>query len=297
MFRCPRCNQEYSSYNSLSKHTRTAYKLTGEILYCEYYGIKDIPTCKCGCGTPTKWRSDRGYGEYVTGHNARGNTNPMSGKTHSKEARENISKKRKEKFTNGEYTFINTTDWSGAQKKVWAREGYREKMKAARTSNGWKQKLSDKMSGKNHPFYGKKRPEHSKLMKTPEMMEKIFAGRSMTDIEQLMATMLDQVNISYHSQFFIKYNDDTFAYDFKIKGLPILIEVDGDYWHGGPGTTKHVPFVMEVQDKDNIKDITAKEHGYTVLRFWGSDMKERPFWVVQQILSHIQSNQKQFITN
>lgn len=286
MFNCPRCNQEYPSYNSLSKHTRTAYKLSGEALYREYHGIKEIPTCRCGCGTPTKWRIDRGYGEYVNGHNAR-NNNPMQGKTHSEIAKQNISQKRKEKFANGEYTFINKVDWSENQKKVWAQDGYKEKMKEAREKKNWRKKLSEAKTASKNPWYGKKRPDHSKLMKSPEMMEKIFAKRSMTDIEQLVVTMLEQINVPHHSQFFITHEDDTYAYDFKLKELPILIEVDGDYWHGGPGVNKHVPFVTEVQDKDNIKDVVAHQYGYTVLRFWGSDVKERPFWVIQQILSQI----------
>lgn len=289
MFKCPRCNQEYPSYNSLSKHTRTAYKLSGELLYREYHGISEVPTCKCGCGTPTKWRIDRGYGEYVVGHNAKGNTNPMFGKTHSDSAKQNISSKRKEKFTNGEYTFINSVTWSENQKKVWARDGYKEKMKYAREKKNWRKKLSAAKTASNNPWYGKKRPDHSKLMKSPEMMEKIFAKRSMTDIEQVMVTMLEQLNIPHHSQFFIKHNDDAYAYDFKLNDLPVLIEVDGDYWHGGPGVTAHVPFVAEVRNNDNIKDVIAQRHGYTVLRFWGSDIKERPFWVMQRLLEHIQS--------
>jgi very-short-patch-repair endonuclease len=287
MFKCPRCNQEYPSYNSLSKHTRTAYKLSGETLYREYHGIKEIPTCKCGCGNPTKWRIDRGYGEYINGHNSRTN-NPMSGKTHSENAKRSISQKRKEKFANGEYDFINSVNWSEAQKKVWQQDGYKEKMKTVRENKGWREKISKKMSGENHPFYGKKRPEHSKLMKSPEMIKRIFNERNMTDIEQLVALMLDQTNIPYYSQFFITHDNDTFAYDFKLKGLPILIEVDGDYWHGGPGVNQYVPFINEVQDKDKLKTEIAQQHGYTVLRFWGSDIKERPFWVIQQLLSHIQ---------
>lgn len=288
MFKCPRCNQEYPSYNSLSKHTRTAYNLSGELLYREYHNIKQIPTCKCGCGTPTKWRIDRGYGEYVNGHNARTN-NPMSGKTHSEVSKQNISQTRKEKFANGEYNFIDPVKWSNSQKEVWKREGYAEKMKAVRIKSGWHKKLSNKMSGENHPFYGKQRPEHSKLMRSPEMMEKIFAKRSMTDIEKLMMNMLDQVNISYHLQFFITHDGDTYSYDFKLKDSMTLIEVDGDYWHGGPSLKSHVPFVNEIKEKDVLKTKIAQQHGYTVLRFWGSEVKERPFWVIQQILNHTQS--------
>jgi hypothetical protein len=78
--------------------------LSGESLYREYHSITEIPTCKCGCGTPTKWRIDRGYGEYVNGHNSKGQNNVMYGKTHSETTKQNISQKRKEKFANGEYT-------------------------------------------------------------------------------------------------------------------------------------------------------------------------------------------------
>jgi len=287
MYKCPRCNQEYSSYNSLAKHTNSAYKLKGEELYREINNIKEVPLCECGCGQKTKWRSDRGYAQFVNGHNARGESNPMYGKTHTAEVRDNISQKRKEKFANGEYDFINTVKWSEAQKKVWARDGYREKMENARNRSGWKQKLSEKMKGDNHPFYGKKRPEHSKLMKSPEMLEKIFAKRSATDIEILMAEMLEQIGVEYHSQFFINHGKDTYSYDFKIKGAPILIEVDGDYWHGGPSTDNHVPFVNEVKEKDALKNKVAEENGYKVLRFWGSDIIEKPFWIVQQLLQHI----------
>jgi very-short-patch-repair endonuclease len=287
MFICKRCGNEYPSYNSLSKHTRTAYKLSGEALYREYYCIKEVPTCKCGCKTPTKWRIDRGYGEYVNGHNSKGASNSMFGKTHNKTARENISKKRKEKFANGEYNFINSVKWAEIQKEVWKQDGYKEKMKAAREKSGWREKISKKLSGENNPFYGKKRPEHSKLMKSPEMVKKIFAKRSMTDIEQIVTLMLEQINVPYHSQFFITHEKNTYAYDFKLKDLPILIEVDGDYWHGGPSTNKHVPFVNEIQEKDILKTTIAEQQGYTVLRFWGSDVKERPFWVIQQLLSHI----------
>jgi very-short-patch-repair endonuclease len=287
MFNCPRCAEEFSSYSLLTKHAKSAYGLLGEALYREYHGITETPTCKCGCGTPTKWRINRGYGDYVSGHNAKGQTNPMYGKTHGIEAREQMSKTRREKFANGEYTFIDSARWSEIQKKVWQQDGYKEKMKEARERKGWRQKLSKAKTGEGNPWYKKKRPVHSKLMKSPEMVKKIFTKRSMTDIEQLVVRMLDQLNIPYHSQFFITDNGDTFAYDFKLQGLPIIIEVDGDYWHGGPQVKKYSPFLHETQEKDVIKNAVAQKHGYTVLRFWGSDLTEKPFWVVQEILKHI----------
>lgn len=290
MFKCPRCTKEFNSYNGLSRHTAKSYSLKGEQLYREYHSITEIVTCKCGCGIPTKWRIDRGYGEYVTGHNSKGSTNPMFGKNHSDKAKLNISEKRKEKFANGEYT-INTDQISTSHKKLWATIEYRSYMKQKREQSGWREKISVKMSGKNHPFYGKKRPDHSKLMKTPKMLDKIFVKRSMTDIEQTIADMLDMLKIEYHNQFFISVNGNTVSYDFKLKKYPILIEVDGDYWHGGPGVDIHVPFVNEVTEKDRLKDGLATHRGYTVLRFWGSDILSNPQQVITQLLAEINKSQ------
>lgn len=286
MFKCPKCNKKFDSYNGLARHTTKSYNLSGEQLYREYHGITEIVTCKCGCGTPTKWRIDRGYGQYVTGHNSKGENNVMFGKSHSDDAKQNISKKRKEKFANGEYT-VNAEQISATHKKLWATVEYQTHMKQAREQSGWREKISAKMSGKNHPYYGKKRPDHSKLMKTPEMLGKVFAKRSMTDIEQKMAEMLDMLKIEYYSQFFVSQDDHTVSYDFKLKGSPILIEVDGDYWHGGPGANTHVPFVNEVTEKDKLKTQLAEQRGYTVLRFWGSDILDNPQQVIIQLLTEI----------
>lgn len=286
MFKCPRCTKEFDSYNGLSRHTAKSYSLKGEQLYREYYGITEIVNCKCGCGTPTKWRIDTGYNQYVAGHNSIGLTNPMFGKTHSDAAKKNISKKRKEKFANGEYT-INTDQISASHKKLWATTEYRSHMKQLREASGWREKLSVSHSGEKNYWYGKKRPDHSNLMKTPEMLGKVFAKRSMTDIEQKMADMLDMLKIEYHSQFFISVDGNTVSYDFKLKDSPLLIEMDGDYWHGGPGVDIHVPFVNEVTEKDKLKDELALQRGFRVLRFWGSDILNNPQQVIAQLLTEI----------
>jgi very-short-patch-repair endonuclease len=287
MFKCPKCSEKYSTYSRLSRHATIKHQTTEQDFYKEYYNITSIPKCECGCGKELPFKGRRGYSRFLNGHNAKGKNNPMYGKTHSEEAKQNISRVRKEKFASGEYDFIDSERWSNIQKEVWSRPGYREKIAKAREDAGWRQNISDSMSDENHPFYGKKRPEHSKLMKSPEMLEKIFAKRSATDIEILMAEMLEQIGVEYHSQFFINHGKDTYSYDFKIKGAPILIEVDGDYWHGGPSTDNHVPFVNEVKEKDALKNKVAEENGYKVLRFWGSDIIEKPFWIVQQLLQQI----------
>jgi very-short-patch-repair endonuclease len=251
MFKCPRCSQEYPSYNSLSKHTRTAYKLSGEALYREYNAITETPTCKCGCGTPTKWRIDRGYAEYVNGHNSKGENNIMYGKTHTQEARTNISKKRKEKFASGEYTFITSAKWSDAAKKVWQRNGHREKM--VRLRKEWIKK---------NGFKGE-----------PSNLEKHFAN------------IVNHHNIELESQYYL----DGKFFDFWVPNTNILIECDGNFYHCHPET--HPTPIYEIQKSniknDAVKNQIAKDYGFILLRFWETDINDRPFWVIQQLLTHI----------
>ena len=147
-------------------------------------------------------------------------------------------------------------------------------MQQAREKSGWKDKLSHAMGGKNNPWYGKKRPEHSALMKSPDMLNKIFAKRSMTDIEQKMASMLDVLNIEYYSQFFITNNTDTFAYDFKLKNCNLLIEVDGDYYHSNPiFYTKPKTKTQKINHyRDKKKNEFCESNGYNLIRIWENDI-------------------------
>lgn len=274
MYQCPRCDKQFDNYTSLAKHTGRIHQLKGEELYCEVNGIKEKPKCKCGCGEIPKYRGGRGYADYIIGHNSRGEGNPMYGKSHSIETKQSISRTRKEKFASGEYDWITSEKWSDNAKEVWNRPGYFDKMAAARELSGWRDKLSEVMSGDRHPFYGKKRPEHSKLMKTPEMLEKVFRKRSMTDIEQTVAGILDDLDIEYYPQFFLTSDQgNTYSYDFKIKREKIIIEVDGDYWHGNPNTDNHVSFVNKVIENDKLKEDLAISKGYVVIRLWESDIK------------------------
>lgn len=293
MFKCPRCNQEYPSYNSLSKHTRTTYKLSGESLYREYHGIKEIPTCKCGCGTPTKWRIDRGYGEYVNGHNSR-NNNPMSGKTHSEVAKQNISQKRKEKFANGTYEiwqYKEGIQYEQARKLIGEKS---RKENNPERANKISQKLKGKIRTREHQQ--KLSSAIKKAWESEELRErqrinimKRFIGKKFnnpTNLERKFRKLLKARNIKHTFQYQLQNR----LYDFHIKNTNILIEVDGDFYHCNPA--KFPQPIYETQNdvlkNDAIKNQIAKDNGYTLLRFWESDINERPFWVIQQILSHIQ---------
>lgn len=120
--------------------------------------------------------------------------------------------------------------------------------------------------GKNNGMYGK---THS-----PETIKKIFSYRKMNKIEKLVADYLDSRNIEYYFQFFITENKICKSYDFKIKNKPIIIEVDGDFWHGGPATNKYWKDVDKVKINDKLKEKIANNRGYKIIRFWQSDLQK-----------------------
>jgi len=127
-----------------------------------------------------------------------------------------------------------------------------------------------------NPMFGK---THS-----VETIKKIFKYRKMTTPEKQIADFLEENNIKYHFQFFITENDICKSYDFKIKGKPIIIEVDGDYWHGGPGVKKSHSRVNETKENDKLKEQIAKDRGYRIYRFWESELKNDKEKIFNKIL-------------
>lgn len=167
-----------------------------------------------------------------------------------------------------------------------------ENGKKAMKTNAWflmnddkkeitRKKLSEsakKRVGNLAAHYGKK---HS-----PETIQKIFKYRKMTDIEKIIYDFLKKENIDFKFQYFIS-STSTHSYDFKIKGIPLIIEADGDYWHGGPECKIHSWNVDTKKETDVLKDSIAESKGIKVLRFWGSDIKENTDKVFIHILEEI----------
>jgi hypothetical protein len=88
---------------------------------------------------------------------------------------------------------------------------------------------------------------------TSETIKKIFSKRPMNKLENFVSNILDENNIKYTHQFFLNKDGICKSYDFKIKDTNILLEVDGDYWHGGPSLDKHFYKLDEVKDNDEFK--------------------------------------------
>ena len=109
---------------------------------------------------------------------------------------------------------------------------------------------------------------------TPEAIEKIFKHKSMNKLEKLVADWLTEHNIEYTFQFFINTDGVCKSYDFKLKDTDTIIEVHGDYWHGGSGVSKHHFDVKNTIKNDNLKKQMAIDKGYGVIVIWEHEIKE-----------------------
>jgi very-short-patch-repair endonuclease len=122
------------------------------------------------------------------------------------------------------------------------------------------------------------------VKRSVETIEKIFKHRKINKLEKFVSYILDQNNIEYTNQFFIKTKEGICkSYDFKINNQNILLEIDGDYWHGGPSLNKYFYKLEEVKQNDLVKDQLAKDNNFILLRFWESDIYNQPNIIIDKI--------------
>jgi group I intron endonuclease len=142
-----------------------------------------------------------------------------------------------------------------------------------------RKKLSIRFSGKGNPMYGKTH--------TPEAIQKIFSHRKMNKLEKLVADELDKSNIQYTFQYFISDNGVCKSYDFKIKEKPLILEVDGDFWHVNPNTKNHYDKSDDINKNDKIKEDMALKRGIKIVRLWESDINKDPSIVGRTMTPYI----------
>lgn len=114
-------------------------------------------------------------------------------------------------------------------------------------------------SKKPHPKYGT-----SKL-------EKKFAKE-----------FLEKLGVKYEEQFEAK--DIKRFYDFYLPDYRVLIECDGDYYHGyGKVHEEKSPMQKKNARVDEIKNEWAALHGIPLIRIWEHDINENPQKVLDML--------------
>ena len=86
-------------------------------------------------------------------------------------------------------------------------------------------------------------------------------------LEARLRAMLTEFGVVFEPSAMIK---DKFVVDIRIGML--IIQADGDYWHGHPRFEPLTERQLAQQRRDRAQDAYLTTCGYTVVRVWESDM-------------------------
>lgn len=103
-------------------------------------------------------------------------------------------------------------------------------------------------------------------------MNQIQQQGKQSSIETIGYALLDELQVTYHPQHLI---GGKFCVDAFIPSANLVIQFDGDYWHGNPAKYSALDARQKKRvrlDKSQDKYMTAC--GYTVLRFWETEIRK-----------------------
>lgn len=214
----------------------------------------------------------------------KGRPSPIKGRNFSEEHRKKISEAIKQKWTDPEYR----------EKLIEAKRGERNSLFGKKHSEKAKYKMSEIKKGKrrssetcqkiSRTLKGKKPSEDirrklseaqkirwAKLSSEERRQQnktwhlaglKASQEASPSSLEIAIARILDALKINYEPQKPIGW----YVVDFYIPEHSLIIECDGNYWHGLPN----------IKAKDKQRDKWLFRHGYKVLRLGEDAIRKDP---------------------
>lgn len=262
-FTCKECDREFDTYKGLQSHRSKAHKISGAQTYVDLHYNGIWPVCKCGCNEKLNYFSTFGFGEYLQGHSVR-----FKGGFYSKEGLQKSLETRKKKFASGELE-----QWNKG--KIYEGEELEKKRQIAKDPVR-REKISKALTGKP------KSEAHREILKaTLARNRKELLKGNPSKLEFTFADVLAGLNIEFVHQ----YHLDGFDYDFYIPAKNLLIEVDGDYWHGHPDKFPELNAMQRKnQGLDRLKMKHASDRNYQLLRFWETDIVHDRFACVRKLM-------------
>jgi DNA mismatch endonuclease (patch repair protein) len=128
---------------------------------------------------------------------------------------------------------------------------------------------------------------------TPEQRHKAMLANKSSDtkIEILLRKSLWHQGIRYRKNYKIL----SCKPDIVITKYKIAIFCDGDFWHGKPSANHNFKTnknywtekIKRNIERDLENTIELRDNGWTVLRFWESDIKKNLDMCVETIIHHI----------
>ena len=102
--------------------------------------------------------------------------------------------------------------------------------------------------------------------------------------EDFAHNFLDKLGVKYEYQFEAK--DIGRFFDFYLNESNLLIEIDGDYWHGNRNIYEENElkgFQKRAQRVDEYKNRWALLHGIPIMRIWEHEIRKTPKEVMKRL--------------
>jgi very-short-patch-repair endonuclease len=277
----------------LSRHCRVTHQIDKDKLRVIVYNNGKDPLCKCGCGEQVSWNyTQEKFNDFKHGHYVR-----TTGGFYSPDGAKKSGETRKQKFHSGELTQwnkgISFEDSYGkdraSQMKLDISENKERSVKISNGLRGKKKSMEHvrKITEDRRKYWANDENRIAQRDRRLVQFAENRVGKVVNNkLEQTFRGILDAHDIEYIQSF----NSGRFVYDFYIPSENILIEVDGDFYHSNPLKYPNGP-VYDIQihnaKNDKIKNEWAKANGYTLLRFWESDIQDNRLQVVKTLIENL----------
>jgi very-short-patch-repair endonuclease len=131
-----------------------------------------------------------------------------------------------------------------------------------------------------------RRTDSVMIARCRKMQRNMLALRGPTGCERNLYALLDDVvgegRWSRQLEVF-----DKWVVDAALPNLRLVIQADGDYWHGyDPKTHGHYNVAKSLLN-DRRQAMYMKKAGWLLLRLWEHDLKLRPDWCADQIRFYV----------
>ena len=207
--------------------------------------------------------SVRMKGRYV------GENNPFYGKKHTDETREKIKKSHANR------------DTSGKNNPFYGQHHTKEtKERLSKTSKSYFQnlteeervKLSEKLSATQQKFKRNDPAAYRKMKQKAARASCISQKKyKKNKIEKMVESEFHARGLYPEYSVIIGYNQ----YDFGFKDSRLLVEIQGDYWHGNPSIYKesHLNHIQQhKRERDEIKKEFAISRDFKIYYIWESEI-------------------------
>lgn len=205
----------------------------------------------------------------------KGDANPMYGKSLTDERKEQLSIQTKQLWNSSEYRkrvlqsqkefqLRAKTDGTWERAKLKRENTFLEKYGVVHNWNGvYGTRLCDETTME---LYGKSSHEI--------MIDKLKKYQHRTKIELIVENILIGNNIDVIPQYYL----DGYYFDLYAPSLNILIECDGDYWHGYNLLDNQLDEIQyRNRQNDLIKNNIALKHNIKLYRFWEHQIHQKNF--------------------